>query len=52
MQATQLCPTVSDLSTPMCEYAFKGNYATEQDEYMCCPHGATALQAVSCPPPS
>lgn len=48
MTAEQLCPTTAS-SSPLCEYVFKGAYDDTEKEFTCCPHGATAVRAATCP---
>ncbi|KAG2489104.1 hypothetical protein HYH03_012330 [Edaphochlamys debaryana] len=48
VQPADVC-TAKVAESPLCEYVLKGAYDDDVDEYMCCPHGATAVNAASCP---
>ncbi|KXZ49739.1 hypothetical protein GPECTOR_20phG10 [Gonium pectorale] len=48
LTANQVCTTKVAEST-LCEYMLKGAYDDAVKEYTCCPHGATAISAASCP---
>lgn len=55
MNLDELCsgtPVVAESN--MCEYVLRGNYDNAWnglDDWRCCPHGATPVEAMSCPAP-
>ncbi|PNH05416.1 hypothetical protein TSOC_008322, partial [Tetrabaena socialis] len=48
VRADQLC-TAKVAESPLCEYVLKGSYDDAAKEFMCCPRGATAVSAATCP---
>eukprot|EP00198_Chlamydomonas_reinhardtii_P007444 XP_001696781.1 predicted protein [Chlamydomonas reinhardtii] len=44
----QVC-TSKVATNPLCEYVLRGSYDASAQEFMCCPAGATAVAAASCP---